>query len=442
MTGNFGRKPMLRIIYTLIFYLATPFILLRLLLRARKIPGYGQCWSERFGIIPALPTSTKTIWVHTVSVGESIAAAPLVRKLLAAQPDATILVTTMTATGSEQVQKLYGDELASGRILQCYIPYDLPCAVNRFLSRTRPQLAIFMETELWPNIIAACHQRNIPTLLTNARLSARSAKGYARIGLLTRPMLRKLSCIAAQTKGDAERFISLGFPKDRLQVTGTLKYDVTVPDITRVMAAALRKTWLAERSEGARILIAASTHTGEDEQILAAFRQLRHKLPSLLLILVPRHPERFDDVYGLITAEGWRCVRRSTGAPVTAETDVLLGDTMGELVRLYATADIAFVGGSLIERGGHNPLEPAALGLPVLAGPHVFNFTEVNHTLESAGALFTVENAEQLVQTSEQLLTDDQHWQQASQATQTVMAANRGAIDRQLQLAVLLLERH
>ncbi len=433
---------MLRTIYTLIFYLATPFILLRLLFRARKIPGYGQCWSERFGIIPPLPASTKTIWVHTVSVGESIAAAPLVRKLLAAKPDYTVLVTTMTATGSEQVQKLYADELANGRILQCYIPYDLPSAVNRFLSRTQPQLAIFMETELWPNIIAACHQRKIPTLLTNARLSARSAKGYGRIGLLTRPMLRQLSCIAAQTKDDAERFISLGFPKDRLQVTGTLKYDVTVPDITRVMAAALRKTWLAERASGARILIAASTHTGEDEQILEAFGHLRVKLPGLLLILVPRHPERFDDVYNLITTEGWHCVRRSSGAPVTGQTDVLLGDTMGELIRLYATADIAFVGGSLIERGGHNPLEPAALGLPILAGPHVFNFTEVNHNLETAGALFTVTDTNQLVQISERLLTDNQLWQQASQATQAVMAATRGAIDRQLKLAVLLLERH
>ena len=430
---------MSRSLYTLTFYLALPLIVLRLLYRAWKSPAYAQRWNERFGLFKAPVGSQQSIWLHTVSVGESIAAAPLVRKLLTTLPDHRIVITTMTPTGSEQVQKLYADEIQSGRVFHVYVPYDLPDAISRFLKRTRPELAIFMETELWPNTVAACHKRGIPTLLTNARLSARSAKGYARFGSLTRTMLQQLSFVAAQTDDDAKRFIALGFPEDRLQVTGTLKYDITVSQELKANVSALRQEWLTGRSEQARILIAASTHKGEDEQILEAFRQLRKTLPELLLILVPRHPERFQSVHELLERQGWKSVKRSSGENITPETDVLLGDTMGELMLLYGTTDVAFVGGSLVEHGGHNPLEPAALDIPVLSGPHVFNFTDVNKKLEKAGALLTVNNSADLHQQAETLLTDNRAWDTASQATKRVMDANRGALGRQLALAVRLM---
>ena len=435
---------MLRPFYTLIFYLGMPLVMLRLLYRARKSPGYGQRWGERFGFSPDLTPQAKTIWLHTVSVGETIAAAPLVHKLLATRPNYIIVITTMTPTGSDQVNKLYAKEIALNRVVHCYAPYDLPSTVNRFLSRIHPSVAIFMETELWPNTIAACQRNNIPTLLTNARLSERSAEGYARIGSLARDMIQQLYFIAAQTEDDAERFIKLGFPRGRMQVTGTLKYDITVSDKLLPEASILRQLWLDGRTPDTKILIAASTHAGEDEQILAAFRELRAQLPELLLILVPRQPERFDSVYELVKKEGWQTVRRSLSntpeGQVTKQTDLLLGDTMGELMRLYATADLAFVGGSLVEHGGHNVLEPAALGLPVITGPYVFNFADVNKKLEQAGALFTVNNAEQLAEKSLELLSDSVAWQQASDATQQVLRTNGGALDRQLELVQLLLK--
>lgn len=435
---------MLRPFYTLIFYLGMPLVMLRLLYRARKSPGYGQRWGERFGFSPDLTPQAKTIWLHTVSVGETIAAAPLVHKLLATRPNYIIVITTMTPTGSDQVNKLYAKEIALNRVVHCYAPYDLPSTVNRFLSRIHPSVAIFMETELWPNTIAACQRNNIPTLLTNARLSERSAEGYARIGSLARDMIQQLYFIAAQTEDDAERFIKLGFPRGRMQVTGTLKYDITVSDELLTEASILRQLWLDGRTPDTKILIAASTHAGEDEQILAAFRKLRAQLPELLLILVPRQPERFDSVYELVKKEGWQTVRRSLSktpeGQVTKQTDVLLGDTMGELMLLYATADLAFVGGSLVEHGGHNVLEPAALGLPVITGPYVFNFADVNKKLEQEGALFTVNNAEQLAEKSLELLSESAAWQQASDATQQVLRTNGGALDRQLELVQLLLK--
>ncbi len=428
--------PMPRTLYTLIFYTCLPLIALRLLYRAWRAPAYAQRWNERFGFFKAPAISGKTIWIHTVSVGESIAAAPLVRKLLATLPEHRIVVTTMTPTGSEQVQKLYADEIQNGRVFHVYAPYDLPDAIDRFLNRIQPELAIFMETELWPNIVAACHSRGIPTLLTNARLSERSAKGYARLGSLTGTMLQQLSFIAAQADDDARRFIELGFPEERLQVTGTLKYDITVSEESQTQSLSLRQAWLIGRSEQARILIAASTHKGEDEQILEAFKQLRKTVAELLLILVPRHPERFQPVYELVKSQGWKSVKRSSGEKITSDTDILLGDTMGELMVLYGTADVAFVGGSLVEHGGHNPLEPAALGIPVITGPHVFNFTDVNKKLEEAGALFTVHNSDGLRQQGEILLMDSQTRVAASQMAKKVMDENHGALDKQLQLAI------
>ena len=432
---------MSRFVYTLIFYLCLPLVALRLLYRAWKAPAYARRWNERFGFFSPPQGNQKSIWVHSVSVGESIAAAPLVRKLLTTFPDHRVAVTTMTPTGSEQVRKLYAESIKEGRVVHVYAPYDLPDAIARFLNRIRPELAIVMETELWPNTIAACHRRNIPVLLTNARLSERSAKGYARFSSITEKMLRQISFIAAQTNDDAQRFIDLGYPKSRIQVTGTMKYDLDIPAELQLQGAELRQKWLEGRPEHSRILIAASTHKGEDEQIIEAYRNLRKTLSDILLIIVPRHPERFQSVYELLKDEEWFIARRSTEDTVTPETDVMLGDTMGELLLMYSTADIAFVGGSLVEHGGHNPLEPAALGLPVISGPHVFNFTDVNNTLEDAGALFTVHTSTGLTRQSEYLLTDHEAWETAGQAARDVMEKNRGALDRQVMLAQALLEK-
>ncbi len=423
-----------RFLYTLIFYLALPLIVLRLLYRAWKAPAYARRWHERFGFFNKPVSQKKAIWVHTVSVGESIAAAPLVRQLMKAFPEHRMVVTTMTPTGSEQVKNLYGDT-----VFHVYAPYDLPGAVHRFLNRIQPELAVIMETELWPNTIAACQRRGIPALLTNARLSERSARGYGKAGGLARDMLQQLSAIAAQGEDDARRFINLGFPEQRMQVTGTLKYDLQVSDTLKAEGKELRQQWLSGRSDNSRILIAASTHRGEDEQIIEAFQILRADNPELLLIVVPRHQERFEEVFQLLKKSGLTTKRRSLNEPVDPKTHVMIGDTMGELVRLFATADLAFVGGSLVEHGGHNPLEPAALGLPVICGPHVFNFADVTATLNDAGALLVVNNSQELAAQVKVLLSDQQAWNAASKAATLVMEQNKGALARQVEIAQSLM---
>ena len=376
-----------RTLYTLILHLALPFIFLRLLWRAWRAPAYGKRIGERFAIgLPAFRTGG--IWIHAVSLGESIAAAPLIRELLARHPELPITVTCMTPTGSERIQALFGS-----RIQHCYLPYDLPWACARFLGRLQPRLAVIMETELWPNHIHACHRRGIPVALANARLSERSARGYARFPRLTAPMLAELSLIAVQTAAEAERFRQLGARPERVEVTGSIKFDLSVDPELPHRAAELRGAWGAAQRP---LWIAASTHAGEDEVILAAHRQLLAERPDALLILVPRHPERFTQVFELCRREGFTTLRRSTGEALAADVQVLVGDTLGELLFLYALADLAFVGGSLVANGGHNLLEPAALGKPLLAGPHLFNFLEIAAQLREAGDLLEVADAGQL----------------------------------------------
>ncbi|PKM25430.1 MAG: 3-deoxy-D-manno-octulosonic acid transferase, partial [Gammaproteobacteria bacterium HGW-Gammaproteobacteria-12] len=357
-----------RLLYTLLLHLALPLIALRLALRARKAPAYARRINERFSLgLPAMKPGG--IWVHAVSVGESIAAAPMIRALQARYPDLPITVTCMTPTGSERIQALFGES-----VQHCYLPYDLPWAAARFLDRAQPRLAVVMETELWPNHIHQCARRGIPVALANARLSERSARGYARFAKLTAPMLAELSLIAVQTQTEAQRFLDLGARPGCVEVTGSIKFDLKIDAELLQRADALRQHWQATTRP---VWIAASTHAGEDEIILAAHRQLLGKHPDALLILVPRHPERFNSVSELCLGQDLTTRRRSTGEAVQAGDQVLLGDTMGELLFLYALADIAFVGGSLVANGGHNLLEPAALGKPVLSGPHLFNFLEI-----------------------------------------------------------------
>ena len=414
-----------RTLYTLLFHLGLPLVALRLFLRGRKAPAYRERIGERFalGLPPLQPGG---IWVHAVSVGESIAAAPMIRALLERYPQLPITVTCMTPTGSERIKAMFAGE---PRIQHCYLPYDLPWAAGRLLDRARPKLAVIMETELWPNHIHQCSRRGIPVALANARLSERSARGYARFAGLTRPMLAQMSLIAVQTETEAQRFRDLGARPECVQVTGSIKFDLKIDEQLLPRARALREQWGAGQRP---VWIAASTHEGEDALILAAHRQLLDIHGDALLILVPRHPERFDAVHELCR-EQFATVRRSSGAGVDAQTRVLLGDTMGELLFLYALADIAFVGGSLVPRGGHNPLEPAALALPVIMGPHVFNFLEISGMLKEAGALQEVDDAEGLAMAVRRLIELPCDARTMGEAGMAVMRANQGALQRLLE---------
>ncbi|AZD13482.1 lipid IV(A) 3-deoxy-D-manno-octulosonic acid transferase [Pseudomonas chlororaphis] len=414
-----------RTLYTALFYLGLPLVAIRLWLRARKAPAYARRIGERFSWgLPAMQPGG--IWVHAVSVGESIAAAPMIRALLARYPQLPITVTCMTPTGSERIQALFANE---PRIQHCYLPYDLPCAAARFLDRVRPKLAVIMETELWPNHIHQCAKRGIPVALANGRLSERSARGYGRFARLTAPMLAEMSLFAVQTETEAERFRQLGARPQTVEVTGSIKFDLSIDPQLLVRASELREQWQAGERP---VWIAASTHEGEDAVVLDAHRQLLASHPDALLILVPRHPERFNPVFELCRQQGFETIRRSSAEPVSASTSVLLGDTMGELLFLYALADSAFVGGSLVPNGGHNLLEPAALAKPVLSGPHLFNFLEIAAMLREAGALQEVDDAHGLAVAVQRLFELPRDAQKMADAGLRVMRSNQGALQRLL----------
>ncbi|MGP6423357.1 lipid IV(A) 3-deoxy-D-manno-octulosonic acid transferase [Pseudomonas pharyngis] len=423
-----------RTLYTALFYLGLPLVAIRLWLRSRKAPAYAKRIGERFSY--GLPTlQPGGIWVHAVSVGESIAAAPMIRALLQRYPQLPITVTCMTPTGSERIHAMFANE---PRIQHCYLPYDLPCAAARFLDRVQPKLAVIMETELWPNHIHQCAKRGIPVALANGRLSERSAKGYGRFSKLTAPMLAEMSLFAVQTEAEAQRFRDLGARPETVEVTGSIKFDLTIDPQLLQRAAELRGQWQAQERP---VWIAASTHEGEDEVVLNAHRRLLANHPDALLILVPRHPERFNSVFELCQREGFATVRRSTGASVDAQTSVLLGDTMGELLFLYALADSAFVGGSLVPNGGHNLLEPAALAKPVISGPHLFNFLDIAAQLRSAGALAEVDDAEGLATEVQRLFELPRDAQRMAEAGLSVMRRNQGALQRLLDGLGRLIDR-
>lgn len=414
----------MRHLYTLIFYLALPIIFLRLLWKARKNPNYAKGLSERLGIINVeIPKGG--LWIHAVSVGESIAAIPLIKTIKQRHPNLPVIVTNETPTGAACIRSGLGDA-----VLQFYAPYDVPCAVNKFLKKVQPSLLVLMETELWPNILHYCEQQKIPIVLINARLSERSAKGYQRIRQLIFSMLQSLTKIAAQTQADAERFIALGLPNERAVVTGSIKFDLDIPADLLERAKSLRQQWSGDRL----IWIAASTHEGEEEKLVAVFTELRKKFPQLLLVSVPRHPDRCKQVADLYRRQGYNLMLRSENKSCTAETDIFIGDTMGELLLFYAVADVAFVGGSLVEKGGQNPLEPAALGLPVVVGPHTFNFAVITEQLKKSNAEIQVENMQQLTVQVAELLSDAQKRKQMGERGREFVKQNRGALARQLEL--------
>jgi len=409
------------LVYRLLLWLAWPWVRLRLRLRARREPAYAERVGERFGHVPAgIPKGVA--WFHTVSAGETIAAAPFIAELAAAHPGVPCLVTTMTPSGSEQVQARL-----AGRVHHCYAPYDFPAAVRRFFDAVQPRLLVLMETELWPNLIATAAARGVPVLLVNARLSARSARGYRRVGSLTRRMLGALDLVACQYPEHAERFIALGAPRARVTVTGSVKFDLALPAGHAGRAALLRARW---RLGDGPVWIAASTHPGEDEAVLTAHRAVRERLPGARLILVPRHPARAPDLLQLCGAAGYAVGCHATAQTTDATADVVLVDVMGVLLDYYGLADVAFVGGSLVPVGGHNPIEPALCGVPVLMGPEVFNFAEVVEAFRAEGALALVGDASALAEAVAGWLTDPAARTAAGARACAVVAANRGATAR------------
>ena len=409
---------MARLIYTLIFYLASPLILFRLLWRARKQPEYLQHLGERLGFYGS-PPKQPLIWVHAVSVGETRAAQPLIDALRAAWPDHGILLTCMTPTGRAAGREVYGES-----VIQAFLPYDMPLAVNRFFRHFSPKFGVLMETEIWPNLLAAANQRSVPVVLANARLSARSARGYGRIAALARPAIATLSAVAAQTQADAERLSALGAA--HVVICGNIKFDVSpVPEKLE-----LGKSWRSSIG-GRQVWLAASTREGEEQLVLAAWRSLA--LPSALLILVPRHPQRFAEVAELLAGEGVSYTRRSAGLS-EAGTQVWLGDSMGEMVAYYACADFAFIGGSLLPLGGQNLIEAAGCACAVLVGPHTFNFTQATEDAITAGAARRVVDAADLGLQARQLFSNKTELVAMRHAAIEFAAAHRGATARTLTL--------
>jgi 3-deoxy-D-manno-octulosonic-acid transferase len=391
---------MSRRLYTLLLYLLLPFVPFKLLWRGFRQPDYLRHWNERFGCYWRRCSHEKPlIWLHSVSVGETRAAEPLVRELQRRYPQHGILMTHGTPTGRATGEQLFGDS-----VQRVYLPYDAPGAVRRFLRHFRPQAGLLLETELWFNLIAECKRRKVPLLLVNARLSEKSAQGYARIPQLTEQGLRALSSIAAQTEADAERLQALG--ERRVRVLGNLKFDVEPPADAQVRGEALRQKFGSARP----VFLAASTRDGEEALVLDALASVN--VPQLLTVIVPRHPQRFDEVASLLERRGLKFVRRSNlragGASVPEDVPVVLGDTMGEMFVYYASCDVAFIGGSLLPFGGQNLIEGASMGKPVIVGPHTYNFAAVAQQAVEQGAALRIRDVRELPQAVQRLFEDDQ----------------------------------
>lgn len=417
----------MRLLYSLLLYLVTPLLLLRLFWRGLKQRDYWRRIPERFGFVPRIPEGV-AVWVHAVSVGESLAALPLIRRLLVEHPG-SILVTTTTPTGSERVRSALGD-----RVFHTYVPYDLPDAVARFIGRVQPRRVVVMETELWPNLFRALKRRRVPIVIANARLSPRSFAGYGRVPGFARATLADCTAIAAQSEMDAERFRAIGADPARVHMLGNLKFDLEMPEDLLKAGSVLRWRWGAKRP----VWIAASTHEGEEDAALRAHRILLKRFDDAVLILVPRHPQRFDAVARLLEKSAMPFARRSamqlteTPPPLAdlSHVQVFLGDSMGELPLYLGASDVAFVGGSLAEVGGHNVLEPASIGLPVLFGPHMFNFEQARALLLERKAARQVDSLLGLEPALAALFQDPAARQAMGQAGRQVLSTNRGALHR------------
>ncbi|EKO3992530.1 3-deoxy-D-manno-octulosonic acid transferase [Vibrio fluvialis] len=411
----------MRLIYTLLLIVASPLLLYSLYKKKVGKPAFGARWKEHWGMTPKV-SSQNPIWIHAVSVGESIAAIPVIKAMKQAQPDQAIVVTTTTSTGAEQIAKL-GD-LVEHR----YMPLDFAWCVHRFLQAVKPSRLLIVETELWPNTVHTVHQHNIPITIINARLSERSCLRYQKFSALfnlIRPYVDRILC---QYESDAQRFIRLGFQPEQVQVTGSIKFDIEIAPTVLEQGKQLREELGLDRP----VWIAASTHEGEDAILLDAHQALLEHFPQALLILVPRHPERFNSVFDLCIKREFITYRRTFPTPMKQDCQVYLGDTMGELLTLLSAADICFMGGSLIgdKVGGHNLLEPAALGKPLLNGPSYYNFSEIMQLLQDNDAVTICENAQQITYNLQQLWTTSHLLQVKGANAQKVVEQNTGAISR------------
>ena len=407
---------MSRILYSFILYLLSPFIILNLVLRGFKSSTYFSRWSERFGYIN-FDSKREVIWIHAVSVGEVMASVPLVEYFLNQSKKYQIIITTTTPTGSDQVKKCFGRDVE-----HCYIPYDFIGSVTRFIKQVNPRALILMETELWPNIINYCKKNNIKIVLANARMSQRSFDSYNFFSWVVLPMFKSIDLIAAQYKEDADRFKELGTPTEKIILTGNLKFDASVTNSERLKAKRILKEMAPKN-----VLIAASTHQNEEAIILKIYRNLKKEFPDLKLIVVPRHPERFEAVAQLFESSNFIVKRRSLSKSFS-NADIILGDTMGELKYLYGVCDIAFVGGSLVETGGHNTIEPAAWKIPVLVGPHSFNFSSVNKILSEVGGLKICKNPFELESELGRLLRDNEYRLSTGASASRALEKSSGAL--------------
>ncbi|MBX4180959.1 lipid IV(A) 3-deoxy-D-manno-octulosonic acid transferase [Sodalis sp. CWE] len=411
-------------IYSVIVYLIQPLIWVRLLWKSRKAPIYRQRWNERYGFCYG-KVGRGGIVLHSVSVGETMAAVPLIFMLRRYYPFLSITVTTMTPSGSERVQKIFGKD-----IYHVYLPYDLPGSMKRFLDQTNPKLVIIMETELWPNLIKILHSRKVPLIIANARLSIRSFNRYKKFRNFISDIMRCITFVAAQSKEDGLRFLQLGLQKNQLVISGNLKFDISVNSSLMIKSLILRKKWASHRL----VWIATNTHDGEEIILLQAYRKLLTKFPNLLLILAPRHPERFSKVLKIIIKAKFNYILRSSGKTPSSTTQVVMVDTMGELILLYGTADLAFIGGTLVKHGGHNPLEAALHAIPILMGPHTLNFHDICRKLNKSGGLITITNVISLISSVSALLTDKNYRLHRGYHAAKVLHQNKGASNHLLNL--------
>ena len=419
---------MFRFFYDLILTIISPFILVRLYIRGFRAPSYRKRVTERFGFF-RFPSNFQhhkpTIWIHAVSVGEVLATESLINQLEQLYPDCQIFVTTMTPTGSNQVQRLF-----SGRVFHSYLPYDFTFALTFFIRRMNPKLLIIMETELWPNLINVTSSLGVKLILANARLSEKSATGYATFRSVTRRMLAKIDFIGAQSESDARRLVELGAKEKSIAVTGSLKYHINTRTEYEEDVSLFNELKISERS----IVVAASTRAGEEEKLLVAIKSVLDELPTVLFIVVPRHPERFGTVYSKYEKSGLNCQLRSSNRKLTDDVQVLIGDSLGEMHSYYAVSKLAFVGGSLVDTGCHNILEPAALSLPVLVGPSQYNFAEICGQLEKAGGLLTVRDENELAEKVIDLLKDNPRRARMGSASKKEILANQNALPRLIEI--------
>lgn len=420
----------MRLLYLLFVYLTAPLMFAFWFWRGVTNRAYMDRLGQRFGIgVPIL--QSPSIWIHAVSVGEVQAALPLIRELKRRFPGKPVVVTTVTPTGADRVKAVFGDT-----VVHAFVPYETNGAIKRFFDGVKPELAVILETEIWPNLYNECGRRNVPLVLASARISPRSVRRYRRLVPLFREALSHGIVIAAQSEADADRFRELGAAESRTFVTGNIKFDIQLDGDVEALGEALR----SDIGGGRPVWVAASTHSGEEEQVLAAHLAVRQRFSEALLILVPRHPQRFDEVARLIEERGMGYVRRTSGRPCRQDTVVYLGDTMGDVPTFYAASDVAFVGGSLVPIGGHNLLEPAALGLPIVTGPHLFNAEDIAQLFSKAEAAVEVNDEKDLGRVVCQLFADEDARIHRGQRAKLLLAKNRGALRRLMALIEPLID--